>query len=140
YSSPAASVRSALAGAVVVLVLQQGCREQVLISSVPTKTTASETGSAASSNPAALRLRTDSARPAMQPPSRVDAAGVHTSVPSWAPDAIFYQIFPERFANGDPSNDPTRDSLESPNSVPETWTVSSWTADWYARADWERQM
>ena len=27
-------------------------------------------------------------------------------VPQWAKDAIFYQIFPERFANGDPSNDP----------------------------------
>ena len=31
----------------------------------------------------------------------------HTSfVPAWVKDAIFYQIFPERFANGDPSNDP----------------------------------
>jgi hypothetical protein len=29
------------------------------------------------------------------------------TVPSWAADAIFYQIFPERFCNGDPSNDPT---------------------------------
>lgn len=28
------------------------------------------------------------------------------SPPSWVPDAVFYQIFPERFANGDPSNDP----------------------------------
>jgi glycosidase len=27
-------------------------------------------------------------------------------VPDWVQDAIFYQIFPERFANGDPSNDP----------------------------------
>ena len=27
-------------------------------------------------------------------------------VPRWVKDAIFYQIFPERFANGDPSNDP----------------------------------
>ncbi|MEK5643793.1 alpha-glycosidase [Paenibacillus rhizosphaerae] len=27
-------------------------------------------------------------------------------VPDWAKDAIFYQIMPERFANGDPSNDP----------------------------------
>lgn len=27
-------------------------------------------------------------------------------VPSWVTDAIFYQIFPERFANGDPGNDP----------------------------------
>jgi len=27
-------------------------------------------------------------------------------VPEWVKDAIFYQIFPERFANGDPTNDP----------------------------------
>ncbi len=27
-------------------------------------------------------------------------------VPSWVQDAVFYQIFPERFANGDSSNDP----------------------------------
>lgn len=27
-------------------------------------------------------------------------------VPSWLADAVFYQIFPERFANGDPSRDP----------------------------------
>ncbi len=27
-------------------------------------------------------------------------------VPSWIQDAIFFQIFPDRFANGDPSNDP----------------------------------
>ncbi len=26
--------------------------------------------------------------------------------PSWVPDATFYQIFPDRFYNGDPSNDP----------------------------------
>src|SRR3972149_10815171 len=26
--------------------------------------------------------------------------------PGWVQDAIFYQIFPDRFANGDPSNDP----------------------------------
>jgi cyclomaltodextrinase / maltogenic alpha-amylase / neopullulanase len=28
------------------------------------------------------------------------------TVPEWVKDAIFYQIFPDRFANGDPSNDP----------------------------------
>lgn len=27
--------------------------------------------------------------------------------PAWVKEAVFYQIFPERFANGDPSNDPT---------------------------------
>ncbi|MFC4098198.1 alpha-glycosidase [Paenibacillus xanthanilyticus] len=26
--------------------------------------------------------------------------------PAWVKDAVFYQLFPERFANGDPSNDP----------------------------------
>ena len=28
------------------------------------------------------------------------------SVPDWVQDAIFYQIFPDRFRNGDPGNDP----------------------------------
>ncbi|HEX2863685.1 MAG TPA: glycoside hydrolase family 13 protein [Deinococcales bacterium] len=27
-------------------------------------------------------------------------------VPAWVRSAVFYQVFPERFANGDPSNDP----------------------------------
>lgn len=26
--------------------------------------------------------------------------------PNWVPDTVFYQIFPDRFCNGDPSNDP----------------------------------
>ncbi len=29
------------------------------------------------------------------------------SVPYWVQDAVFYQIFPDRFANGDPHNDPS---------------------------------
>jgi cyclomaltodextrinase len=37
-------------------------------------------------------------------------------VPDWAKDAIFYQIFPERFANGDASNDPV--GKVAWNSVP----------------------
>ena len=28
------------------------------------------------------------------------------SVPYWVQDSVFYQIFPDRFANGDKSNDP----------------------------------
>jgi len=60
------------------------------------------------------------------------------AVPAWVADAMFYQIFPERFANGDPTNDPTRESLEAAQSVPESWHVMPWTGDWYARADWER--
>lgn len=37
-------------------------------------------------------------------------------VPGWLTDAIFYQIFPERFANGDTANDPPNTELWS--SVP----------------------
>ncbi len=62
------------------------------------------------------------------------------AVPAWAADAIYYQIFPERFRNGDASNDPTRESLEFPDVVPASWTVSPWTGDWYERAAWERAM
>lgn len=41
------------------------------------------------------------------------------SVPAWIQDAVFYQIFPDRFANGDPSNDPENTlPWESP---PTTW-------------------
>ena len=62
-------------------------------------------------------------------------------VPGWAQDAVFYQIFPERFANGDSTNDPTRASLERPvDGVPESWSASPWTGDWYEQADWEREM
>ncbi len=67
------------------------------------------------------------------------AASTSETVPAWAADAIFYQIFPERFCNGDKSNDPTRESLESPESVPKTWAITPWTSDWYARADWEKE-
>lgn len=35
----------------------------------------------------------------------INPADVFTT-PDWVKDAVFYQIFPERFANGDPSNDP----------------------------------
>jgi glycosidase len=66
------------------------------------------------------------------------AAADGPPVPEWVADAVFYQIFPERFANGDRANDPTRESLEA--EVPATWAVSPWTGDWYARAPWEREL
>jgi glycosidase len=41
------------------------------------------------------------------------------SVPYWVQDAIFYQIFPDRFANGDPHNDPP--NLQPWGSPPTLW-------------------
>jgi glycosidase len=41
------------------------------------------------------------------------------SVPDWVQDAIFYLIFPDRFANGDSSNDPP--NLQAWGSPPTSW-------------------
>ncbi len=67
-------------------------------------------------------------------------AAVDRRMPAWAADAVFYQIFPERFCNGDTSNDPTVESLEFPEIMPVDWKVTRWTADWYARDKWEQAM
>ncbi len=66
------------------------------------------------------------------------AAEAAREVPAWTKEAVWYQIFPERFRDGDPANNPTRASLEWPVGPSEKWRVTPWTADWYARDDWER--
>src|SRR5262249_10739650 len=45
--------------------------------------------------------------------------------PEWAKHAIWYQIFPERFRDGDPSNDPT--------------PTRPWTNEWFTPSDFEAQ-
>ena len=40
-------------------------------------------------------------------------------VPSWVQDAVFYQIFPDRFFNGDQSNDPV--NVQKWGSEPAIW-------------------
>jgi len=53
--------------------------------------------------------------------------------PSWAYDAIWYELSVERFRNGDTSNDPTKEDIigSYPGFVPEGWKVTPWTHDWY---------
>lgn len=41
------------------------------------------------------------------------------STPAWVQDAIFFQIFPDRFANGDPDNDPP--NVQKWGSAPTPW-------------------
>ncbi len=59
--------------------------------------------------------------------------------PDWAVDAIWYQIFPERFSNGDPANDPTLESLVGtwPWDRQIEWEISPWESDWYEFQPWE---
>lgn len=59
--------------------------------------------------------------------------------PAWAKDAIWYQIFVERFHNGEPVNDPTPATINIPpmeQIAPEGWAVTPWGADWYAQEPW----
>jgi len=58
-----------------------------------------------------------------------------TVSPGWAADAVWYQIFPERFRNGDPGNDPTT-PLDSPEAIP-GWQVHPWGSNFYRRQPWE---
>jgi cyclomaltodextrinase len=61
-------------------------------------------------------------------------------VPDWSKEAVWYQIFAERFANGDKNNDPTAHDLEGawPHQIPEGWQISPWTSDWYKLQPWEK--
>jgi hypothetical protein len=59
-------------------------------------------------------------------------------VPAWAGDAIWYQIFVERFRNGDPSNDPTVHDIEGVTDEPpiDGWRPTPWSQDWYRQESW----
>jgi glycosidase len=48
--------------------------------------------------------------------------------PDWSKHVVWYQIVPERFCNGDPSNDPTPDDIIGayPYYVPEGWQITPW--------------
>lgn len=60
--------------------------------------------------------------------------------PSWARNAIWYQIFVERFRNGDPANDPALQDIEGswPHIKPENWKPAVWTSDFYEQSAWEK--
>lgn len=59
-------------------------------------------------------------------------------VPEWAKEAVWYQIFVERFRNGDAANDPTPADMKGsyPGQLPENWAVTPWGHDWYAHEPW----
>lgn len=69
------------------------------------------------------------------------AAAAADFVPTWARSAIWYQIFPERFRNGDPANDPRVEDIRGadPMDTPKAWHVSPWGGDWFELQPWEKQ-
>ena len=59
--------------------------------------------------------------------------------PAWSKNVIWYQIFVERFYNGDKSNDPRAENIDIPPvnmMAPAGWAVTPWTQDWYRQEDW----
>ena len=61
-------------------------------------------------------------------------------VPAWSKTAVWYQIFPERFWNGDTTNDPKAEDMAGgwPYIVPEGWQTHPWTSDWYKMQSYEK--
>ena len=62
--------------------------------------------------------------------------------PQWAKEAVWYQIMVERFHNGDVTNDPTIADIQGsyPGYIPDTWTTTKWTQDWYKPDDYFADM
>lgn len=60
-------------------------------------------------------------------------------VPIWAKTVVWYQIFPDRFRNGDPTNDPTIEELRGadPQEMPKEWNIHPWGSDWYKLQPYE---
>ncbi|HCY75785.1 MAG TPA: alpha-amylase [Ignavibacteriales bacterium] len=61
-------------------------------------------------------------------------------VPQWAKEVVWYQIFPERFCNGDSKNDPTLESIKGswPHDSKSNWQVHPWISDWYELQPYEK--
>jgi glycosidase len=56
----------------------------------------------------------------------------------WAREAIWYQIFVERFRNGNPNNNPSRETCEGAlvDSLPLDWSLTPWGHNWYEQEEW----
>lgn len=64
-----------------------------------------------------------------------------SEAPLWAQEAIWYQIFVERFHNGNKNNDPTLETMKGAliDEVPDTWSVTDWNHNWYEQEEWAKE-
>lgn len=59
--------------------------------------------------------------------------------PTWASSVVWYQLFVERFRNGDPTNDPTAATMRDERMgtiAPKGWSVTPWTQAWERPDSW----
>ncbi|MES2645227.1 MAG: glycoside hydrolase family 13 protein [Bacteroidota bacterium] len=61
--------------------------------------------------------------------------------PSWSKGIVWYQIFPERFYNGDTTNDPTVSDQNGayPFDDSSAFQIHPWTSDWYQLQPYEQK-
>lgn len=64
----------------------------------------------------------------------------NSNLPEWSKKVVWYQIFPERFRNGDINNDPkVSDQIFSyPHDTTSEWQVHPWNSDWYELQPYEK--
>lgn len=67
----------------------------------------------------------------------VTNATAYNQPPSWAKNAIWYQIFVERFRNGDNQNNPNPEHMKGawPHNYSSDWKITPWNSDWYEGCD-----
>jgi cyclomaltodextrinase len=61
--------------------------------------------------------------------------------PQWSRGVVWYQIFPERFSNGDPTNDPKVEEQNGAYPFDDTsaFQIHPWTSDWYQLQPYEQK-
>lgn len=61
--------------------------------------------------------------------------------PAWSKGVVWYQIFPERFRNGDPHNDPQASDQRGayPFNDSSAFQIHPWGSDWYQLQPYEQQ-
>ena len=71
--------------------------------------------------------------------NKTDMDTLNEFVPQWAKSVIWYQIFPERFCDGDSTNNPTVNDIigADPQELPKKWNIHPWGSDWYKLQDYE---
>lgn len=69
------------------------------------------------------------------------SSGQKDFTPDWSKGIVWYQIFPERFNNGDPSNDPTVTDQNGAYPFDDTspFQIHPWTSDWYQLQPYEQK-
>ncbi|MEO1009671.1 MAG: alpha-amylase family glycosyl hydrolase [Bacteroidota bacterium] len=81
----------------------------------------------------AMFLAIMACRPEIPKETPMDDSARLGQVPQWSKETIWYQIYVERFRNGDPTNDPRPEDIVEgyPGFVPKSWAITPWGHDWY---------